>query len=64
MCIRDSYYTVYSKLGETTIGKGDQVRPRQVIGRVSNNAITGTSELHFEIWNQKERMNPAGWIRK
>jgi len=58
------YYTVYSNLGETTIGKGDQVRPRQVIGRVSNNAITGTSELHFEIWNQKERMNPAGWIRK
>lgn len=58
------YYTVYSNLGETTIGKGDQVRARQVIGRVSNNAITGTSELHFEIWNQKERMNPAGWIRK
>ena len=58
------YYTVYSNLGETTIGKNDQVRARQVIGRVSNNAITGTSELHFEIWNQKERMNPAGWIRK
>lgn len=59
-----NYYTVYSNLGETNIAKGDQVRARQFIGRVSNNAITGTSELHFELWNQKERMNPAMWIRK
>lgn len=59
-----NYYTVYSNLGETNIAKGDQVRARQFIGRVSNNAITGSSELHFELWNQKERMNPALWIRK
>jgi septal ring factor EnvC (AmiA/AmiB activator) len=59
-----NYYTVYSNLGETNIAKGDHVRARQFIGRVSNNAITGTSELHFELWNQKERMNPAMWIRK
>ncbi len=59
-----NYYTVYSNHGETNIAKGDQVRARQFIGRVSNNAITGSSELHFELWNQKERMNPALWIRK
>ncbi len=59
-----NYYTVYSNLGETNIAKGDQVKARQFIGRVSNNAITGSSELHFELWNQKERMNPALWIRK
>ncbi|MBK7936288.1 MAG: peptidoglycan DD-metalloendopeptidase family protein [Lewinellaceae bacterium] len=59
-----NYYTVYSNLGETSVAKGDQVKSRQQIGRVSNNTITGTSELHFEVWNQKERVNPAGWIRK
>lgn len=58
------YYTVYSNLGETSVSKGDQVKSRQQIGRVSNNTITGASELHFELWNQKERVNPAGWIRK
>lgn len=58
-----NYYTVYSNLSETTIGKGDSVKARQMIGRVSNNALTGTSELHFELWNQKERMNPASWIK-
>ena len=59
-----NYYTVYSNLAETSVDKGDQVRARQVIGRVSTNAISGASELHFELWRQKERMNPEGWIRK
>lgn len=59
-----NYYTVYSNLVETSVAKGDEVRGRQIIGRVSTNVVTGASELHFEVWNQKERMNPEGWIRK
>lgn len=59
-----NYYTVYSNLAETNVAKGDQVRARQLLGRVSTNTVTGASELHFEVWNQKERMNPEGWIRK
>ncbi len=58
------YYTVYTNLAETNMSKGDQVRARQVIGKVSNNPITGASELHFELWHQKERVNPVGWIKK
>jgi septal ring factor EnvC (AmiA/AmiB activator) len=59
-----NYYTVYSNLAETSVSKGEQVRARQIIGRVSTNNITGASELHFELWHQKDRQNPAGWIRK
>jgi len=59
-----TYYTVYSNLSETSLHKDDPVRPRQPIGRVSNNVITGASELHFELWNQKERLDPAAWIKK
>ena len=40
------------------------MRGHQPIGRVSNNAITGSSELHFELWNQKERLDPSAWIKK
>ncbi|HOY06004.1 MAG TPA: peptidoglycan DD-metalloendopeptidase family protein [Saprospiraceae bacterium] len=58
------YYTVYTNLAETSLAKGDQVRSKQVIGKVSNNPITGASELHFELWHKKERINPVGWIRK
>ena len=58
------YYTVYSNLEETSLSKGQTVKSRQAIGKVSTNPITGASELHFELWYQKERQNPAGWIRK
>ncbi len=58
------FYTVYANLSETSLNKDDVVRSKQPIGRVSNNAITGTAELHFELWNQKERLNPALWIKK
>ena len=59
-----NYYTVYSNLSETSLAKGDRVKARQIIGRVSSNAITGASELHFEVWHQKTRLNPSGWINK
>ena len=59
-----NYYTVYSNLSETSLSKGDAVRAKQSIGRVSSNPITGASELHFELWHQKERLNPVGWIKK
>lgn len=59
-----NYYTVYSNLAETSVAKGEQVRARQMIGRVSTNTVTGASELHFELWHQKDRMNPEWWIRK
>ncbi|MFN0036262.1 MAG: murein hydrolase activator EnvC family protein [Saprospiraceae bacterium] len=58
------YYTVYTNLASTSLSKGEEVKAKQNIGQVSTNNITGTSELHFEVWQQKERMNPALWIKK
>lgn len=59
-----NYYTVYSNLSETPLNKGDMVEAKQVIGRVNRNPITSASELHFELWHQKKRLNPASWIKK
>jgi septal ring factor EnvC (AmiA/AmiB activator) len=58
------YYTVYTNLSSTSLSKGQEVKSKQTIGQVSTNNITGTSELHFEVWQQKERMNPSLWIKK
>ncbi len=58
------YYTVYTNLASSSLSKGDELKARQIIGQVSTNNITGTSELHFELWQQKERLNPAIWIKK
>lgn len=57
------YYTVYSNLSDAFVKKGDAIGAQQPIGKVSGNPITGTTELHFELWLEKERLNPAGWIK-
>lgn len=57
------YYTVYSNLSDAFVKKGETVAAEQPIGKVSGNPITGTTELHFELWLEKERLNPAGWIK-
>ncbi|MCB0532996.1 MAG: peptidoglycan DD-metalloendopeptidase family protein [Lewinellaceae bacterium] len=59
-----NYYTVYSNLSETALSKGDRIAAGQTLGRVSTNPISGTTELHFELWYQKKRLNPASWIKK
>lgn len=59
-----SYYTVYSNLEEVSVKKGDKVAIKQGIGRVSTDAKTNTSEVHFEIWKEKTRLNPQEWVGK
>lgn len=59
-----SYYTVYSNLESVTVKKGDKVAIKQVLGKVSTNPKTNTSEVHFEIWKEKTRLNPQDWVGK
>ncbi len=54
-----NYYTVYSNLETVSVNKGDFVKAGQVIGVVSSQK----SELHFEIWKEKQRLNPADWVK-
>ncbi len=59
-----SYYTVYSNLEEVSVKKGDKVTIRQALGKVSTDRKTNTSEVHFEIWKDKTRLNPQEWVGK
>lgn len=52
-----AYYTVYSNLESISVGKGDEVGAGQAIGKLGN------EDLHFEVWREKQRLNPAGWLR-
>ena len=59
-----SYYTVYSNLEEVSVKKGDKVAIRQSLGKVSTDRKDNTSEVHFEIWKEKTRLNPQDWVGK
>ena len=57
------YYTVYSNLGEVFVKKGDQVGTMENIGTVAMDRKTNVSEVHFEVWRDKARLNPEDWVR-
>ena len=54
------YYSVYSKLAHIIVKKDEKLQAGQTIGRLAD---TNAPELHFEFWKEKEKLNPAEWIR-
>ncbi|MFK7806235.1 MAG: murein hydrolase activator EnvC [Saprospiraceae bacterium] len=58
-----TYYTVYSNLETVEVKKGETVSTREVIGHLHIDQASNTSEVHFEVWKNKTRMNPVRWIR-
>ncbi len=58
------FYTVYSNLEHLLVTKGDKVSRGQALGRVYTDLQTGTAELHFEIWRDKDRLDPSLWLKK
>jgi murein DD-endopeptidase MepM/ murein hydrolase activator NlpD len=57
-----TYFTFYCKLGEVGVKAGDKVKAGQALGRVDT--IDGQTQLHFEVWKEKEPENPELWLRK
>ncbi|HFC00659.1 MAG TPA: hypothetical protein ENJ53_07625 [Phaeodactylibacter sp.] len=56
------YYTVYSNLSKVSVKKGDHVSTLQKLGTVAMNKKTKVSEVHFEVWRAKVRLNPEDWV--
>jgi septal ring factor EnvC (AmiA/AmiB activator) len=57
------YYSVYSKLAEVFVQKGQEIMTAQNIGVLSQNE-NKNSVLHLEIWKGKTKINPAQWLVK
>ncbi len=61
------YFTVYAKLAEVYVKKGQQVNVGDKIGKVFTDS-DGIAELHFELWEFREngtvKLNPELWLRK
>ena len=58
-----SYYTVYSNLADLKVKRGQTVKTRETIGKASTDRITNTTQIHFEVWKEKTRLNPARWVK-
>ena len=57
------YYTLYAKLKNLKVVKGDIIKEGQVLADlVTNN--DGITQLQFQIWKNNIKLNPEKWIIK
>ena len=56
------FHTVYAHLADISVSKSDKVREGEVIAH-SGESVDG-SLLHFEIWKERNKLNPELWLVK
>ncbi len=56
------YFTVYSRLKNVLVEKGQKVEALDPIGEVYTDA-DGISEVHFEVWRNTSKLDPEIWLR-
>ncbi|MBQ8069951.1 MAG: peptidoglycan DD-metalloendopeptidase family protein [Bacteroidales bacterium] len=57
-----NYFSLYCKLGNTSVKVGDKIKTGQVLGTVDT--INGETQLHLQIWNGTSPQNPELWLKK
>jgi len=58
-----SYYTVYTNLYKIFVSVGDVVKEGQDLGIImSNNSKIKSVVFSFQIWHNKEKMDPNDWL--
>ena len=56
------YFTVYSGLKTVSVKLGDEVLTKEKIGTVLTDNSDNKTELHFEIWQGYDKLNPSLWL--
>lgn len=58
------YYTVYGNISSVSVKVGDQVKPGDSLGSLAADEDNpGHSSIHFEVWHNRDKLNPEAWIR-
>lgn len=55
------YFTVYSRLSQVSVSRGQIVDARQMLGTVWTDD-DGKTILQFQVWQGQNKLNPAGWL--
>ncbi|MBL7046150.1 MAG: peptidoglycan DD-metalloendopeptidase family protein [Candidatus Marinimicrobia bacterium] len=58
------YYTVYTHIMDVEVDEGGYVKALDTIARVGDSGSLDGAKLHFEIWGNKQKLNPELWLRK
>jgi septal ring factor EnvC (AmiA/AmiB activator) len=58
------YYTTYSNVAKVYVKQGQHLKTGGQIGTIGRDSNAGGHLLHFEIWHNKYKENPAVWLKK
>lgn len=58
-----NYYTFYGNIQSIYVKQGDSVKTGQSLGKVYTDPDTGYSQIHFQLWQGTNKMNPEPWLR-
>lgn len=59
-----NYYTVYGNISSPSVKVGDSVKAGQGLGGLAPDEDDRShSSIHFEVWRNREKLNPLEWIR-
>ncbi len=56
------YITIYNNLSKVFVSKGDTVSLGQDLGEIATSTSSGKTTLHFLIYKNTDKMDPADWI--
>ncbi len=56
-----TFYTVYSKIEQVLVAKGEEIQEGREIGLIHLNQ-QGETIFHFEIWEGRTKLNPSSWL--
>ncbi len=56
------YITIYNNLERVYVKRGQKVTTEQELGEVATSRTTGKTTLHFLLYKNDQKMDPASWI--
>lgn len=59
-----NFYTVYANLGQIAVRNGQILKTGDKIGQLAVDALSKQAILHFEVWLQRNPINPLDWLAK
>jgi septal ring factor EnvC (AmiA/AmiB activator) len=58
-----NYYSFYGNIQNIYVKQGDTVKTGQSLGKVYTDPDIGYSQIHFQLWQGINKMNPEPWLR-
>ena len=60
----DGFYSVYTHVMDVEVEENSYVNAGDIIAHVGDSGSLEGTKLHFEIWGNKDKLNPELWLNK